>query len=195
MTTEHNRSEIHAVLRSRRSGRHYDATRLVSDQDLYALLEAARWAPSGGNVQPWRFIVGSRPSPNHDTLAHLLMEGNRTWARHAPVLVLTAAQVTRTNADGKQVPNGSALHDAGLANMSIAVEATHREMMIHMMGGFNKDAARELLNAIEPGLEPVTIMSVGYAGEILELPDELRQREHSPRTRKTLDEIVLKLGA
>ncbi len=186
--------EIHALLRSRRSGRAYDATRLLSDQDLHALLEAARWAPSGGNVQPWRFVVGVKPSHEHETLAQLLMEGNRIWAQHAPLLILTAAQVTRTNAEGKQVQNGSALHDAGLANMSIAVEATHRSLMIHMMGGFSKDAARDLLNAIEPGLEPITIMAVGYAGEGAELTEDLKKRERAPRTRKTIDEIVLKLG-
>ena len=116
----------------------------------------------------------------------------KSWAQHAPLLILTAAQVTRANAEGKQAPNASALHDAGLANMSIAIEATHRGLMIHMMGGFHRDAARNLLNAIEPGLEPVTVMSVGHAGAIVDLPEELQKRELAPRTRKTLDEIVLK---
>ncbi len=194
MMSDLNPSDIHALLRSRRSGRAYDATRLVSDQDLLALLEAARWAPSGGNVQPWRFVVGSKSTRDHDTLAKLLMEGNRIWAQYAPLLILTAAQVTRINTEGKQVQNSSALHDAGLANMSIAVEATHRQLMIHMMGGFNKDAARELLDTIEPGLEPVTIMSVGYAGDGVALPEDLQKRESAPRTRKVLDEILLKPG-
>lgn len=194
MMPDHSPSDIHAHLRARRSGRVFDAARPVSDHDLRALLEAARWAPSGGNVQPWRFLVGLKPSRDHDTLLALLMEGNRSWAQHAPLLILTAAQVTRINAEGKQVQNGSALHDAGLANMSIAVEATHRHLMIHMMGGFNKDAARQLLNEIAPGLEPVTVMAVGYAGGLEGVPEELQKRETAPRVRKELDEILLKPG-
>lgn len=186
--------EIHEHLRVRRSGRVYDASRPITDQDLAALLEAARWSPSGGNGQPWRFVVGRHGEPAFDTLFGLLMDFNRTWAQHAPLLVLTAAQVVRTTSDGKQVPNGSAQHDTGLANMSIVVEATRRGMIARMMGGFDRSGAKALINADANGLEPVTVMAIGYPGDLAQAPEEVQKRETAPRERKPVDELLIKLS-
>lgn len=185
---------IHELLRARRSGRVYDASRSVSDQDLAALLEAARWAPSGGNQQPWRFVVGRKGEAAQDMLFGLLLDFNRTWAQHAPMLLLTAAQVVRTASDGKKVQSSSALHDAGLANMSIMLEAMHRGLMARMMGGFDRAAAKSLINAEANGLEPVTVMAIGYPGDVTQAPEDVRQREVAPRTRKPVAELLITLS-
>jgi len=179
------------VLSARRSGRLYDETRVLGAEALHGLLEAARWAPSGGNGQPWRFVVGVRGDANWEKLLPMLMEGNRVWARHASALILTCALTTRTTPDGRTVSNGSALHDAGLANMSIAVEATSRSMMVRMMGGFDKDAARAAVAHVQAGLEPVTMMAVGYAGAGESLPEDVRARDTSPRTRLPLEDLLI----
>jgi nitroreductase len=186
--------EIHELLRARRSGRVYDASRSVSDQDLVALLEAARWAPSGGNGQPWRFVVGRKGEPAYDMVFGLLLDFNRTWAQHAPMLLLTVAQMVRTASDGKKVHSSSALHDTGLANMSIVVEATHRGLIARMMGGFDRAAAKSLLDAEANGLEPVTVMALGYPGDVNQAPDDVRQREAAPRTRKPVGELLIELA-
>lgn len=188
--------EIHPLLRDRRSGRVYDASRPVSQDDLEAVMEAARWAPSGGNGQPWRFAIGVRGDAAYRVLCDLLERGNRLWAENAPVLILTAMLTTRVNARGEKVTNGTAMQDAGMANMSMAIEAQARGLMTHFMGGYDKSAARELLRAAMPDadIEPVTIMSLGHPGDIAQIADDLRQRELAPRVRKPANELRIKLG-
>ncbi len=186
-------SDIHECLRKRRSGRAYDAARPVARSDIDALLEAARWAPSGGNVQPWRFVVGVRGDPVYDALFALLVDSNRVWAQHAPVLILTAYQTHRVNQKGERVENGSAAHDAGAANMSIALEAVNRGLMSHMMGGFDHAAARALIRGAERDLVPITMTAVGYPLDSEAVPEALRDRENAPRKRKQLSELLIML--
>jgi len=186
-------SMIAEVLRARRSGRLYDAERVLTDDDLCALLEAARWAPSGGNGQPWRFAVGLRGDAQWEKLVRMLNDGNRIWAQHASALILTCAYTVRTAPDGRTAPVGSAMHDAGMANMSIAVEATRRGMMVRMMGGFDKDAARAAAAAGRNGLEPVTMMAVGYPGKGEHLPEEIRVRDAAQRVRLSPEELRITL--
>ena len=98
---------------------------------------------------------------------------------------------SRTTPDGRTVQNGSALHDAGMANMSIAVEATTRGLMLRMMGGYDRDAARVLVAGAHAGIEPVTMMAVGYAGAGESLPEDVRSRDAAPRSRLPIDELLI----
>src|SRR5690242_12057960 len=135
--------DINHIFRARYSGRAYDPAQEVSTHDLNAVFEAARWSPSGGNLQPWRYVVARKEDgPGYERLLKLLNDNNREWGQHAPVLVLTGALTTRINAQGEKINNHTALYDLGMANMSLALEATHRGLMAHMVGGFDKDSAR-----------------------------------------------------
>jgi len=193
MTTLVNDMDIHALLHQRRSGRAYDATREVTQPDLDALLEAARWAPSGGNGQPWRFVVGRKGDATHVKLLPLLMGFNQVWAKDAPVLLLTAYATSTTGRDGQKRPNRTAQHDLGMANLSIALEAVNRGLMAHMMGGFNQDAARALIDAEANGLDVGPMMTIGYPGDPTLFDEEVQKREAAPRTRKPVDELLLKV--
>jgi nitroreductase len=184
-------SMVSEALRTRRSGRLYDEARTLTVTEVRSLIEAARWAPSAGNGQPWRFVVGLRGDAHWERLLPLLHDGNRTWAQHASALILTCALTSRTTPDGRTVHNGSALHDAGMANMSIAVEATTRGLMLRMMGGYDRDAARALVAGAHAGIEPVTMMAVGYAGAGESLPEDVRSRDAAPRLRLPIDELLI----
>ena len=193
VTTEIEETKVNALFRQRRSGRAYDASRPVTDADLQALLEAARWAPSGNNHQPWRYVIGRKGDATYESLRELVMPFNIVWAQHAPVLILTAFVTHSTNRTGESVPNRTAMHDLGMANISIALEATNRGLMTHMMGGFNYDGARALIQAEANNLDLGPMMSMGYEGDTSHLSEELQKREKAPRVRKALDELLLKL--
>ncbi len=193
MTTETTDVTVHELLRTRRSGRVYDATREVTQADLDALLEAARWAPSGSNVQPWRYVVGRKGDATYEKLFPLLMGFNTAWGQHAPVLLLTVYETGTTGREGEKRPNRTAQHDLGMANLSIALEAANRGLMAHMMGGFNQDAARALINAEANGLDVGPMMTLGYPGDPALLGEEVQKREAAPRTRKPVEELLLKV--
>ena len=183
--------DVHELFKTRRSGRVYDASRNVTQADLDALLEAARWAPSGSNGQPWRFVIGRKGDATYEKLLPLLMGFNQGWGQHAPVLVLTAYETTATRPDGQKMPNRMAQHDLGMANLSIALEAEHRGLMAHMMAGFNQDGARTLINAEANGLDLGPMMTLGYAGDPASQSEEIQKREAAPRTRKPVEELLL----
>jgi nitroreductase len=184
---------VNELFRQRHSGRAYDAARPVTDADLQALLEAARWAPSGGNQQPWRYVVGRKGDATYDKLAALLEGSNRVWAQHAPVLLLSAFVAYRTNKTGERVLNRTAMHDLGMANISIALEAVNRGLMAHMMGGFNHDAAGELIQAEANNLDLGPMMSIGFEGDPSHLTEDLQKREKTPRVRKDIRELLLQV--
>lgn len=159
----------------------------VSRQDLTALLEAARWAPSCFGAEPWRFVIGVRgEGDGHAKINEALVEGNQVWAAHAPVLMITIAREA-FEFNGK--PNDWAAHDVGLAMGQLAIEATHRELVVHQMGGFSPDRAKELLG-IPEGYRPVAACAIGYLGNAESLPAALAEKEVAPRKRKPLTEIA-----
>ena len=184
---------VNELFRQRRSGRAYDATKPVTKADLQALLEAARWAPSGSNAQPWRFVVGVKGDGVYEKLVELLMPFNKMWAQQAPVLLLSAFQNFRVNQAGERIPYPNFLHDLGMANLSIAIEATHRGLMAHMMAGFNHEAAGHLIQAETQGLGLGPMMSIGYEGDVSQIDEELQKREKAPRVRKPVEELLLKI--
>jgi nitroreductase len=160
--------------------------RLVESEKMRSLLEAARWAPSSNNAQPWRFVVATKDRPaDYDRLFDCLLEGNKKWVHRAPVLILSVAKLAFD--DGS--PNRHALHDVGLATENLALQAAALGLASHPMAGFQIDKARNDL-AIPDGYEPVAMIAVGYPGDPAVLPDRLRDRELAPRSRMALMELV-----
>ena len=163
------------------------ATTPVSQDRLRQLLEAARWAPSCYNAQPWTFIVGTQDNPEtFRKLSKCLVPVNQAWAAKAPVLMLALAELNFAH-NGK--PNRHAAHDVGLALGNLLNQATILGLQAHLMAGFSGDTARELF-AVPDTHDPVTMLALGYPGDPESLPDTLREKELAPRTRKSLDEIA-----
>lgn len=161
--------------------------RSVSAEDLRSLFEAARWAASSYNEQPWRFLVARREDEaGFERLLSCLVEANQAWARHAPVLGLglVSRQFAR---NGK--PNKAAEHDLGLATANLMVEATARGLSVHAMIGIEPERAREL-HGLPDDVDALTGFAIGHAGEPAQLPDTLRPRDEAPRTRRPLAEFV-----
>jgi len=151
--------------------------------DLKSLFEAARWAASAFNEQPWRYLVATRDDEeNFSALLSCLVDANQQWAQNASALVITVASLNYAH-NGK--PNGTALHDVGLAAATLTAEATSRGLMVHQMAGILPDKARELFG-IPVGFQAVTAMAIGYAADPSTLPDELRERDTAPRQRRPL---------
>ncbi len=177
---------IHDLLRRRWSPRAY-SERMVEQDTLQSLFEAARWAPSSNNEQPWHFIVGTKDDPAaYDRLFACLKEGNKKWAFRAPVLLLSVA---RLNFEDEGTPNRHAWHDTGMAALSLCLQATAMGLIAHQMAGFDIEKARTDLE-IPTGHEPVAMIAVGYPGDAVILDERLRQRELAPRERKSAREIV-----
>ena len=163
------------------------ATTPVSQDRLRQLLEAARWAPSCYNAQPWTFIVGTQDNPEtFRKLSTCLVPVNQSWAAKAPVLMLALAELNFAH-NGK--PNRHAAHDVGLALGNLLNQATILGLQAHLMAGFSGNTARELF-AVPDTHDPVTMLALGYPGDPESLPDTLREKELAPRTRKSLDEIA-----
>lgn len=174
------------LLASRWSGRAYDPDRRLSREQLLALLEAARWAPSCYGDQPWRFIVCDRYDDKEawQKLFDCLSEGNRDWAADVPVLVLIVAD-GKFSHNGK--PNRWGKYDSGAAAMSVCVQATDMGLMAHQMGGFNADAARSAFSVPEQCV-PMSVLALGYQLPLDRIPEERRERELAARQRKPLGE-------
>jgi nitroreductase len=180
---------VHELIAERWSPRAF-ADRPVDPALLGSLLEAARWAPSCFNAQPWRLLVARREdAEGFERLAACLVEGN-AWAKRAPVLMLTVARTTFEH-NGK--PNRHAWHDVGLASAALALQAQALGLATHMMAGFDAAKAREQLG-IPEGYEPVAMIAVGHPGDAGALPEPLAERERSPRTRHALEAIAFGAG-
>ena len=180
------RYPIHDLLKRRWSPRAF-SERPVERDTLRSLLEAARWAPSSSNEQPWNFIVATKDDQaEHGRLLSCLVEGNRLWAQHAPVLMVSVARVSFEE-DGK--PNRHAYYDVGQAVADLSVQATALGLMVHQMAGFHPDKVRELYG-VPKEFEPVAAIALGYPGDPQSLPEKLRKRELASRERKPLAEFV-----
>lgn len=177
---------IHELLATRWSPRAF-AERAVERETLESLFEAARWAPSSFNEQPWRFVVASKSdAAAFERILGVLWPLNQAWAKHAPVLAISAAKTTFSRGDNA---NAHAWHDVGQAAANLTLEATARGLVVHQMMGFDAAAAREVLG-IPEGFEAVTAIALGYPGDPQSLPEDLRQRETAPRSRRPLAEIL-----
>jgi nitroreductase len=160
---------------------------MIEPEKLRSLLEAARWAPSSYNEQPWSFIVATKDGPEeHGRLLSCLVEGNVRWAQHAPVLMLSVATLAF---ERNQKPNRHAFHDVGLAVENLVIQGMTLGLFVHQMAGFHVNKAREEYG-IPEGHEPVAAIAIGYLGDPGRLPDDLRERELAPRTRKPMESFV-----
>lgn len=176
---------IHDLLRRRWSPRAFD-DRPIELEKLRSLFEAARWAPSSNNEQPWRFLVATKENhAEYDRLFNCLVEGNQKWAPRAPVLLLSVAKLEFE--DG--LPNRHALHDTGMAAENLVIQATALGLVAHQMAGFRIDQARTDCQ-IPHDYEPVAMIAIGYPGDPALLSDRLRAREVQPRARKLVKEFV-----
>jgi len=156
---------------------------VLSEEELMSLLEAAKWAPSAYNGQPWRFIYGQNGTPAWDKLFSALGEFNQTWVAKAAVLVLV---ISEKEHNGK--PNQTASFDAGAAWENLALEAVNRGLVAHAMSGFDYDQARTNLN-IPDTYKLEAMIAIGRPGQKEELPAALLEREF-PSDRKKLTELI-----
>jgi nitroreductase len=181
------RYPVHPFIRDRWSPRAF-AARPVDRETLGSLLEAARWAASCANEQPWSFIVARKEDGvAFEQILRCLVPGNQPWAQSAPVLMISLA---RTTFAGNGKPNRHALHDVGAATAQLTLQATALGLFVHPMAGVDRDCVRAEFELPED-IEVVTAIAVGWPGDPETLPEKLREREKAPRERKSLDAMVL----
>lgn len=178
---------IDQTIANRWSGRAYDAVKPVSHEQVLAMLEAARWAPSCYGDQPWRFIVWNKAdnAAGWQQAFDCIVPGNQGWAKDAPVLVLICAD---TLFGHNQQPNRFAQYDTGAAAENLCLQATAMGMMAHQMGGYNADLARGKFNIPEQ-YTLMAMISVGFPADISSLTGEALARETAERNRKPLSEL------
>lgn len=157
----------------------------MSDDELTALLEAARWAPSAGNSQPWRLLPSRRGDGAFDLIYESLDDGNQVWAQYARALIVMAAEVIDDN--GKQ--RRWAWYDAGQAAADLTLQASSLGLVVHQMGGFDANVIRQD-SELPSSIEPIAVLAIGRWDPDADLPDYLEERERAPRARLPLSEIV-----
>ena len=181
---------IHDMMVRRWSPRAFDPRPLPREQVL-TLLEAARWAASSFNQQPWHFLVAARQDEERfAALLDCLVPGNQVWAHNASLLIVT---VTKRTFDHNDKPNSCCVHDIGLAACQLVLQATEMGLATHQMAGIEPDKVRARYGVPE-GYDPVTAIAVGYPGDPDSLPDDLREMELEARTRRPFAEWVFADG-
>jgi nitroreductase len=177
---------VHDLIRERWSPRAF-SSRPIEKEKLRSLFEAARWAASSYNAQPWYFIVATKDDPeNYKKILDTFVEFNQGWAKNAPVVALSVA---RMKFEHNGTPNNHAFHDVGQAAANLALQATALGLQVHQMAGILPYKAREIFG-IPDGYEAVAGFAIGYPGDPADLPDTLREQERAPRSRKPLDSFV-----
>src|SRR5688572_22677803 len=180
-------SPVLEAIQQRRSRRAY-ADKAVEMEKIHSLFEAARWAPSSVNEQPWLYLYATKEQTDlWQKIFESLNEGNKIWAKNAPLLIVS---LVRKNFIRNDHPNTSARYDLGGANALLSIQAAHLGLNVHQMGGFNADVLRLNLN-IPNTYDPVVIMAIGYPGDVQTLPEHLKIRELAPRERYVQQEFVM----
>jgi nitroreductase len=177
---------VHEIIRHRWSPYRFTQRR-VSDEDLHALFEAARWAPSSYNEQPWRYIVARREQPEEfNKLVSCLEDSNQTWAQHASVVALAFARTTFER-NGKV--NKAAFHDLGAAASFMSFEATSRGIAVHQIIGLHPDVVNENYEVPEE-YQVLTALAIGYADLSPDTDGVHAERDNTARSRKKITEFV-----
>ena len=177
---------VHDLIRDRWSPRAF-ASKSVEPAVLASLFEAARWAPSSNNEQPWAYLVATKDdTENFAKTLRVLVEFNAAWAKEAAVLMIAVSRLNFQNG----TPNRNAFYDTGAATALLSVEATARGLAVHQMAGFDHAKAKKVFE-IPEDCEPIAAIAIGYPGDPNSLPEKLRDREIAPRTRKPLSEFVM----
>lgn len=164
----------------------FDA-RMVDYEKMHLLFEAAKWAPSSNNTQPWRFIYATKEMPDFKLFIDLLSDYNQKWASTAPLLIMPLAQVISTY---KNRPNRLAFFEAGMAVGNLLAQATAMGLLVHQMSGYDVEKAKEVL-IIPTRYEPMTIMAIGYKGDASKLTGKLAEWETRERTRKEISKFIV----
>lgn len=171
---------IHDLIRNRWSPRAFSPTP-VDPKTLASLFEAARWAPSCYNDQPWRYVYARKEDAGaFARVLSCIVEANQAWCKGAPVLAISVAS-TMFGHNGQ--PNMWGPHDTGAASMLLSIQAQAMGLVVHQMGGFDPVKAREALK-IPANFAPQAAIAIGYQGEPDSLPANLKERELAPRSRK-----------
>jgi nitroreductase len=177
---------IHPLIVKRWSTRSFNSDKKIAMEDIYGLIEAARWAPSAFNEQPWRFIVTEQGDPRYKKVTESLAEFNQLWAPLAPVLIVVAGETKR----GDGAPNHTYAYDCGQAVSYLTMEATHRDLMVHQMSGFDKKLLHKKLN-LNKDLDVLVVIALGYYQDSENLPEPIRSMELAERVRKSREDIML----
>ncbi|CAN2228036.1 Nitroreductase [Candidatus Nanopelagicaceae bacterium] len=178
---------VNEIIATRRSPRSFNEIAEISNEDLLAILEAARWAPSAFNGQPWRFFVGKRGDEVFTEILSSLGEFNQKWAHKASALILVAS--TTVKGDGS--PHNDYQYDCGLSVAQLAIEAHDRGLIVHQMTGFDKSIAESALT-MDATLVPVVVAAVGVQDVPEKLSGPMLERELAKRERLPLETIVVK---
>jgi len=178
--------KIHELITNRWSPVAFDQ-KPVEYEKIHLLFEAAKWAPSSRNSQPWRFIYANRDMSEYKLLFDLLDEGNQVWAETAPLLVLTLAQTVSTY---KNRTNRLAFYEAGMAVSNLLLQATHMGLFVHQMAGYDVEKAKEIL-VIPTRYEPMSMMAIGYKGDPSVLPEKTAAWEKRERTRMEISKFLV----
>lgn len=157
----------------------------IDEAALGSLFEAARWAPSASNLQPWGFVHAAHGSAGFAAIVGSLAAGNVSWAQHAPLLVVGVAELTKSYGS----PNLYGRYDLGQSVAHLSVQAAALGLHLHQMAGFDSAKLREAVS-LPASHEPVVVIAVGIVGEASQLPAPLDERERAPRSRKPLDSFV-----
>lgn len=177
---------IHTLIQRRWSPRAFGA-QLVEPAKIQQLLEAARWAASSMNEQPWNYLIATKDNANEFAkMVSCLVPQNQAWAKEAPLLMISVAKVDFTK---NNEPNRVALHDVGAASALLTLEALELGLFVHQMGGIEIEKIRTEY-ALPAGYEPVAAMAIGYPGDPEKLPEPYKTREAAPRTRKPTKEFT-----
>lgn len=167
------------------SSRSFDETKIISQEEMNSLLEAARWSPSAYNDQPWRFLIANRGDSKFNIITETLVEFNQLWASKASAFMVVAGNTKRD--DGS--PNYSYAFDCGQAVAFLSLEATNRDIILHQMGGFDKIMLKQNLE-IHEDLDVLVVIALGYYQNDDHLVEPIKSLELTQRTRKSHDEIL-----
>ena len=178
--------KVHKLITDRWSPRAFD-DRAVDYDKIHLLFEAAKWAPSSRNAQPWRFIFATKEMSDYKVFIGLMTEVNQQWASTAPLLVMPLAQVISTY---KNRPNRLAFYETGMAVGNLLAQATAMGLMVHQMSGYDHERAKETL-VIPTRYEPMSIMAIGYKGEPAKLPSDVAAWEKRERTRMEISKFLV----
>jgi nitroreductase len=176
---------ISEIISRRWSARAF-STRHIEKSKLLSILEAARWAPSSRNEQPWRYIVFTNDNPEKLKKAQSVLKEINDYAKRAPILICAITKITYSD---NEIPNRLHFHDLGAANENMFLEAFNQGLIMHEMGGFDLQKAREVFN-IPEDYEIGVMIAIGYQDTYHVLPDRLKEKAFTPRIRKPLSKIA-----
>jgi nitroreductase len=177
---------VNELIKNRWSARSFANTE-ISDDTINTLLEAASWAPSANNEQPWKFHVAKKTDSSFDKVWESLMQGNKPWCKNAAAFITIFARDTFS---ANEKPNAWASHDVGIATGYLLLQATSMQIYCHPMAGYDKQILQDNLQ-YEQGLIPQCIIALGYLDDAEKLEEPYKTRELTPRARKTVDELLI----